>query len=47
MFQDGKRAGAGRDLGIGAQHDKIGLPVIELRERFRAIGVGYDREAQP
>jgi hypothetical protein len=47
VLQDGKRACARRDLCIGAQHRKIGLPAIELRERLGAVGVGHDLETQP
>ncbi len=46
MVEDGKRAGAGRHLDVGAQHRKIGLPAIELCERFGAIGIGHDLEVQ-
>ena len=43
----GQRAGARRDLGVGAQHRKVGLPAIERGERLGAVGVGHDLETQP
>ncbi len=46
VLEDGQRPRAGRYLCVGAQHGKIGLPAIELRQRFAAIGVGHDFEAQ-
>jgi hypothetical protein len=47
VLQDGQCAGAGRHLGVGAQHRKIGPLVVEFRQRPGAVGKGEDLEAQP
>ena len=47
MFQDRDGAGAGRDLGVGAQYRKIGVLAVELRERLGVVAVGHDLELQP
>ena len=46
VLEDCQRTRARRYLCVGAQYGKIGLPAIELRQRFAAIGVGDDLEAQ-
>ena len=40
MLEHGERAGAGRDLGVGAQHRQIGLPVLEFGQRPGVIAIG-------
>src|ERR1700676_180368 len=47
MFEDSDRAGAGRDLGVGAQDRQIGFLAVELRERLGIVAIGYDLEPQP
>ena len=47
VIEDRDGAGAGRDLGVGAQDRKIGLPAVELRERLGVVAVGHDLEPQP
>ena len=47
VFEDRDRAGAGRDLGVGAQYRKVGLLAVELRERLGVVAVGHDLEPQP
>jgi len=45
--EEGERPGARRDLGVDAQHRKIGLPAIELRQRLGIVGIERDLQAQP
>ena len=47
MIKNRERAGARRDLRVGAQHGDIGVPAIECRERPGSVGVGHDLELQP
>jgi hypothetical protein len=47
VLEEGERPGARRDLGVGAQHRKIGLPAIELRQRLGIVGIERDLQAQP
>ena len=47
VLQDRDRAGAGRYLGVGAQHRKIRLLAVELRKRLGVVGIGNDLEMQP
>ena len=46
VLQYRERTRARRYLGVGAQHRKVRLPAVELRERLRAIGVGHDLQPQ-
>jgi len=46
MVEDRQRPRPRRDLGVGPQHDKVGLAAVELRERFGIVGVGYNLEAK-
>ena len=47
MIEDRDRAGAGRDLGVGAQNRKVGFLAVELRQRLGIVAVGHDLEPQP
>ena len=47
VFEDRDRAGAGRHLGVGAQHREIGFLAVELRQRLGVVAVGDDLELQP
>ena len=47
MIEDRDRAGAGRDLGVGAQYRKIGVLAVELRQRLCIVAAGHDLELQP
>ena len=47
VIEDRKRAGAGRDPGVGAQYRKVGLLAVELRQCLCIVAVGHDLEPQP
>ena len=47
VFEDRDRAGAGRDLGVGAQYREVGVLAVELLERLCIVAVGHDLEPQP
>jgi len=40
VFEDRDRAGAGRDLGVGAQYREAGVLAVELLERLCIVAVG-------
>ena len=47
VIENGERAGAGRNSGVGAQYRQVCLLAVELRERLRIVAVGRDLEPQP
>ena len=47
MIENGERAGARRNPGVGAQNRQICLFAVELRERLCIVAVGHDLEPQP
>ena len=47
VIKDSDGAGARRDLRVGAQNRKVGVPAVELRERLGVVAVRHDLELQP
>ena len=47
MVEDRDRAGAGRNLGVGAQDRKVGFLAVELCERLCIVAAGHDLQPQP
>ncbi len=47
VIENGERAGAGRNSGVGAQYRQVRFLAVELRERLCIVAVGHDLESQP